>query len=57
MAPALKGHEWVPEPDLTWWNPDVLVALETDAIGLVTGQETIDDILKAMDAAWKQGPS
>jgi hypothetical protein len=27
------------------------------AIGLVTGQETIDDILKAMDAAWKQGPS
>jgi raffinose/stachyose/melibiose transport system substrate-binding protein len=57
MAAVLKGDEWVPEPDLTWWNPDVLVTLETDAIGLVTGQETPDSILQAMDAAWKQGPS
>jgi raffinose/stachyose/melibiose transport system substrate-binding protein len=57
MAAPLKGHEYVPEPSLTWWNPDVRVTLETDAIGLVTGQETIDDVLKAMDAAWKQGPA
>jgi raffinose/stachyose/melibiose transport system substrate-binding protein len=57
LAPVLKGHEWVLNPDVTWWNPSVLVALETDAIGLVTGQETIDEVLKAMDAAWKQGPS
>jgi raffinose/stachyose/melibiose transport system substrate-binding protein len=57
LAPVLKGHEWVLNPDVTWWNGDVLVALETDAIGLITGQETIDDVLKAMDAAWKQGPS
>jgi raffinose/stachyose/melibiose transport system substrate-binding protein len=57
LAPALKAHDWVLNPDVTWWNGDVLVALETDAIGLVTGQETIDSVLKAMDAAWKQGPS
>ena len=57
MAPALKAHEYVPEPAPTWWNADVVVALRTDAIGLVTGQESIDDVLKAMDAAWKQGPS
>jgi raffinose/stachyose/melibiose transport system substrate-binding protein len=57
LAPALKGHGWVLNPDLTWWNPDVLLALRTDAIGLVTGQETIDGVLNAMDAAWKQGPS
>jgi hypothetical protein len=44
-------------PGVTWWNRNVLVTLDTDAIGLVTGQETIDSILQAMDAAWKQGPS
>ena len=29
----------------------------TGRVGLLTGQESIDDILNAMDAAWKQGPS
>jgi raffinose/stachyose/melibiose transport system substrate-binding protein len=56
-APMLEGHEWVLNPSVTWWNADILSALETDAIGLLTGQESIDDVLKAMDAAWKQGPS
>jgi hypothetical protein len=44
-------------PSVTWWNPNVLLALFTDGIGLVTGQETPDSILQAMDAAWKQGPA
>jgi hypothetical protein len=57
MAAAIKGHQWVLNPGVTWWNPNVLVTLETDAIGLVTGQSTVDGILTAMDAAWKQGPS
>jgi raffinose/stachyose/melibiose transport system substrate-binding protein len=57
FAPALKAHDWVLNPYVTWWNPDVLLALGTDAIGLVTGQETPDSILQAMDAAWKHGPS
>jgi raffinose/stachyose/melibiose transport system substrate-binding protein len=57
LAPALKAHDWVLNPDVTWWNGDVLVAFETDAVGLVTGQETIDGVLKAMDAAWRQGPA
>ncbi len=40
-----------------WWNPNVLLALQQDAVGLLTGQSTVDGILTAMDAAWKQGPS
>jgi raffinose/stachyose/melibiose transport system substrate-binding protein len=57
MGPVIKGHQYVLNPETTWWNPNVLLTLETDAIGLVTGQETPDRILQAMDAAWKQGPS
>jgi raffinose/stachyose/melibiose transport system substrate-binding protein len=57
FAPIFKDHEYVLEPDLTWWNPEVLYTLEQDQIGLITGQETPDSILQAMDAAWKQGPA
>jgi raffinose/stachyose/melibiose transport system substrate-binding protein len=57
MGPVIKGHQYVLNPETTWWNPNVLLTLETDAIGLVTGQETPDRILQAMDAAWQQGPS
>ena len=32
-------------------------APEQDAIGLVTGQTTVDQVLQAMDAAWKYGPT
>ena len=44
-------------PDPTWWNASVLLALQQDGIGLITGQRSIDDVLNAMDAAWKQGPA
>jgi raffinose/stachyose/melibiose transport system substrate-binding protein len=57
FATIFTDHEYVPAPSLTWWNPSVWGALTTDGIGLITGQETPDSILQAMDAAWQQGPS
>jgi len=54
---AFATQNYVVSPSSQWWNGDVLLALQTDAIGLITGQETVDDVLKAMDAAWKEGPS
>ncbi len=54
---VFAGHAYVINPQEKWWNADVLGALEQDDIGLITGQESIDDILNAMDAGWKQGPS
>jgi raffinose/stachyose/melibiose transport system substrate-binding protein len=35
-----------------WKNPEVYNALGSGVTGLLTGQKTIDDVLKAMDAAW-----
>jgi raffinose/stachyose/melibiose transport system substrate-binding protein len=35
-----------------WTKPEVYNALGTGVTGLLTGQKTIDDVLKAMDAAW-----
>jgi len=43
-------------PIETWWNASVGNALTTYGTGLLTGQESIDDVLEAMDAAWKLGP-
>jgi raffinose/stachyose/melibiose transport system substrate-binding protein len=57
FAPALATHEYAINPELTWWNPGIAMALNQDGAGLITGQTTIDDVLNAMDAAWKQGPS
>ncbi len=54
---VLEKHEYVVSPVLGWWNANVFLALQQDAIGLITGQSSVDDILNAMDAAWKQGPS
>jgi raffinose/stachyose/melibiose transport system substrate-binding protein len=59
FATVFKGNEYVVEPLLNLGNPNVGAAgaLGTDAIGLITGQETPDSILQAMDAAWRQGPA
>ena len=43
-------------PVETWWNASVGDALTTYGTGLLTGQKSVDDVLKAMDAAWKLGP-
>jgi raffinose/stachyose/melibiose transport system substrate-binding protein len=57
FAPLVANHEYVINPVQTWWNPNVSLALQQDGVGMLTGQTTIDDVLNAMDAAWKQGPA
>jgi raffinose/stachyose/melibiose transport system substrate-binding protein len=57
FAPVLAKHEYVIRPDAYWWNADVRLALDQEAVGLITGQVSIDDVLKAMDVAWKEGHS
>jgi raffinose/stachyose/melibiose transport system substrate-binding protein len=57
LAPAIARGQYVIDPQIGWWNANVLVTLETDGIGLVTGQTTVDGLLSAMDSAFGQGPS
>jgi raffinose/stachyose/melibiose transport system substrate-binding protein len=57
FAAVFARHAYVVNPIETWWNADVLAALQTNQIGLITGQRSIDDVLNAMDQAWKEGPS
>jgi raffinose/stachyose/melibiose transport system substrate-binding protein len=57
MAPVVQDHAYVVAPSTSWWNPNVELALEQGSIGLLTGQTTVDGVLNAMDAAWKQGPA
>ncbi len=57
MTSILQDHAYIVAPPTSWWNPNVELALEQQGEGLLTGQTTIDDVLNAMDAAWKQGPS
>ena len=57
FTPMFREHHYVINPEETWWNANVLLALETYAVGLITGQSSIDGVLNAMDAAWKQGPA
>ena len=37
---------------LGWPNGEVYNALGTGVTGLLTGQKSVDDVLKAMDDAW-----
>ena len=57
FAQVVKDTKYVIAPNRFWWNPDVPLALQTYGIGVITGQSSIDDVLNAMDAAWKEGPS
>jgi raffinose/stachyose/melibiose transport system substrate-binding protein len=57
FSPAFAAHRYALNPIDTWWNADVGNALTTYGTGLLTGQTTIDDVLKAMDAAWLEGPT
>jgi raffinose/stachyose/melibiose transport system substrate-binding protein len=56
FATVINDNEYVLQPLLDLGNANVGLAFGTDAIGLITGQESTDDVLGAMDAAWKQGP-
>ena len=57
FAPVVDHTEYVIFPHRFWWNPMSSLALQPYGIGVITGQSSIDDVLNAMDAAWKQGPS
>jgi raffinose/stachyose/melibiose transport system substrate-binding protein len=57
LAAPLAAHNYVIQPSASWLNAGIQTALEQQAIGLITGQSTVDGILAAMDAAWKQGPA
>jgi raffinose/stachyose/melibiose transport system substrate-binding protein len=57
FATVLAQRRYRVTPLQNWWNAGVLLALQQNQIGLITGQRSIDDILKAMDAAWAQGPA
>jgi raffinose/stachyose/melibiose transport system substrate-binding protein len=57
VAPVIANHADAIDPLQTWWNANVGLALTQAAIGLVTGQTTVDQVLQAMDAAWKQRPA
>jgi raffinose/stachyose/melibiose transport system substrate-binding protein len=56
FATIFNEHEYVTEPLLDLGNANVAAVFAQDGIGLITGQETPDGLLRAMDAAWKQGP-
>jgi raffinose/stachyose/melibiose transport system substrate-binding protein len=56
MAPVFAKQRYITNPYASWWNPGVLGAMQDNQIGLITGQRSIDDVLKAMDVAWKKGP-
>ena len=57
MATVFAKQAYVINPVASWWNGSTVLALQQNQIGLITGQRSIDDVLKAMDAAWKLGPA
>jgi raffinose/stachyose/melibiose transport system substrate-binding protein len=56
FLPLYKQHRYGINPIESWWNASVGDALSSAGTGLLTGQSSVDDVLKAMDAAWKLGP-
>lgn len=52
VADIVDAGDYVPLPNSSWPNATVYDALGIGVQGLLTGQQTIDDVLKAMDAAW-----
>jgi raffinose/stachyose/melibiose transport system substrate-binding protein len=52
---VFEEHEYALNPTQNWWNANVASAFAP--IGLLTGQVSVDGLLNAMDAAWKQGPA
>ena len=56
FLPLYRQGRYGINPIETWWNAGAGSALSTYGTGLLTGQTSIDDVLKAMDAAWQVGP-
>ncbi|MBN9170165.1 ABC transporter substrate-binding protein [Microbacterium sp.] len=54
VADILKSGDYTGLPNSNWSNAAVYDALSTGVQGLLTGQKSVSDVLKAMDAAWDQ---
>ncbi|MFG1681191.1 ABC transporter substrate-binding protein [Nonomuraea sp. NPDC049269] len=54
VADLLKKGDYTPLPNSGWKSAGVYDALGTGVQGLLTGQSTVDKVLKAMDTAWDQ---
>jgi raffinose/stachyose/melibiose transport system substrate-binding protein len=52
VAEQLKNQDYRTLAVDNWTNPQVYNALGTGVTGLLTGPQTIDQVLKAMDDAW-----
>lgn len=52
VAQLLTDGKTYALPNSAWENAEVYNALGTGVQGLFTGQATVEDVLKAMDAAW-----
>jgi raffinose/stachyose/melibiose transport system substrate-binding protein len=52
VADLLKSEQYRPYGTDGWPNGQVYAALGSGVTGLLTGQKSIDDVLKAMDSAW-----
>ncbi|WP_344090010.1 ABC transporter substrate-binding protein [Microbacterium deminutum] len=52
VADIINNGDYVPLPLTGWPNPGVYDALGSGVQGLLTGQKSVDDVLKAMDTAW-----
>ena len=55
MAEQLTNKDYRTFAVDEWTNPEVYNALGTGVTGLLTGQTTVEDVLKSMDAAWDNG--
>ena len=54
VADILKKGDFTALPNSGWKNSAVYDALGTGVQGLLTGQNTVDSVLKSMDTAWDQ---
>jgi raffinose/stachyose/melibiose transport system substrate-binding protein len=55
LSPYVKSGKFAPLAYLPWPNPDVYnIALAQGITGLLTGQLSIDTVLRNMDAAWNR---
>ena len=54
VADQLKSGAYTALPNSGWKNSAVYDALGTGVQGLLTGQSTVDSVLKSMDTAWDQ---
>ncbi|WP_027862090.1 ABC transporter substrate-binding protein [Marmoricola sp. URHB0036] len=52
VTDLLKAGKTAQYPYIDWPNGEVYNALGTGVTGLLTGQKSVDDVLKSMDKAW-----